>query len=146
MINNRRKILRFTSLIIWMAFIFYMSNQNGKISTGQSNFFVDILRSAGIDISDSIKEIITLIIRKGAHFSEYLILYILFYRTIIMYVNVSKTKYLAVLLVFLYACTDELHQFFIPGRTAAFKDVIIDTSGGCVGFIILSIINKYHCR
>ena len=146
MINNRRKILRFTSLIIWMAFIFYMSNQNGEVSTGQSNFFVDILRSAGIDISDSIKEIITLIIRKGAHFSEYLILYILFYRTIIMYVDVSKTKYLTVLLVFLYACTDELHQFFIPGRTAAFKDVIIDTSGGCVGFIILSIINKYHCR
>ena len=146
MINNRRKILRFTSLIIWMAFIFYMSNQNGKVSTGQSNFFVDILRSAGIDISDSIKEIITLIIRKGAHFSEYLILYILFYRTIVMYVNVSKTKYLAVLLVFLYACTDELHQFFIPGRTAAFKDVIIDTSGGYVGLIILSIINKYHCR
>ena len=146
MINNRRKILRFTSLIIWMAFIFYMSNQNGEVSTGQSNFFVDILRSAGIDISDSLKEVITLIIRKGAHFSEYLILYILFYRTIVMYVSVSKTKYLAVLLVFLYACTDELHQFFIPGRTAAFKDVIIDTSGGYVGLIILSIINKYHCR
>lgn len=146
MINNRRKILRFTSLIIWMTFIFYMSNQSGEISTGQSNFFVDILRSAGIDISNSLKEIITLIIRKGAHFSEYLILYILFYRTIIMYVDVSKTKYLGVLLVFLYACTDELHQFFIAGRTAAFKDVIIDTSGGCVGFIILSIINKYHCR
>lgn len=146
MINKRRKILRFALLIIWTVFIFYMSNQNGEVSTGQSNFFVDILRSAGIDISDSIKEIITLIIRKGAHFSEYLILYILFYRIIIMYVDVSKTKYLGVLFVFLYACTDELHQLFIPGRTAAFKDVIIDTSGGCVGFIILSIINKYHCR
>ena len=35
----------------------------------------------------------------------------------------------ALLLTFLYACTDEYHQSFTPGRVASFHDVAIDTVG-----------------
>ena len=29
----------------------------------------------------------------------------------------------------LYACTDEFHQSFVPGRVAAVHDVLIDSAG-----------------
>jgi len=38
--------------------------------------------------------------------------------------------------VFLYACTDEFHQSFVPGRACLFRDVMIDTSGGAFAMII----------
>ncbi len=37
---------------------------------------------------------------------------------------------LAIVLVAGYASLDEFHQSFVPGRTAAVGDVLIDTSGG----------------
>jgi VanZ family protein len=43
------------------------------------------------------------------------------------------------LIVFLYACSDEYHQSFVPGRTALFSDVCIDTAGGTIGLFILFI-------
>lgn len=146
MINKRRKIIRWILLIAWMSLIFYMSNQNGDTSTGQSNFIVEILSKLGLELSDIAKETFKLIIRKVAHFSEYFILYILSYRVLTMYIKLPKASYFALLLVFLYACTDEVHQIFISGRTAAFKDVIIDTLGGFAGFTILYIVKKYHCH
>ena len=41
---------------------------------------------------------------------------------------------------FLYACSDEFHQLFVPGRTAKFTDVLIDTSGVIVGSILIFIV------
>jgi len=35
----------------------------------------------------------------------------------------------ALVLSFLYACLDELHQFFIPFRHSTFNDVMIDSIG-----------------
>ena len=32
-----------------------------------------------------------------------------------------------------YALFDEIHQFFVPGRTAAFSDVAIDMAGSFLG-------------
>ena len=37
------------------------------------------------------------------------------------------------MLSFLYACSDEFHQFFIAGRSAQFTDVMIDTCGALIG-------------
>jgi len=35
----------------------------------------------------------------------------------------------SLVLTMLYACTDEWHQSFVPGRSAAVHDVLIDTAG-----------------
>ena len=37
------------------------------------------------------------------------------------------------LLVFLYAASDEFHQIFVPTRTPLVSDVFIDTAGGAIG-------------
>lgn len=37
----------------------------------------------------------------------------------------------------LYACTDEWHQHYVPGRHGALRDVIIDSIGIITGFILM---------
>lgn len=49
---------------------------------------------------------------------------------------------MSILLSFLYACTDEIHQIFVPGRSAQFRDVLIDTLGASLGTLIAYLILK----
>ena len=37
----------------------------------------------------------------------------------------------------LYACSDEFHQLFVPGRSGQFIDVCIDSSGALFGILCL---------
>ena len=76
------------------------------------------------------------ILRKTAHFLEYLILYVLFFRAL----NWQKTKknfWLPFVLTFIYSFSDEFHQFFVPTRSARFRDVLIDGSGAFIGGLIV---------
>ena len=41
---------------------------------------------------------------------------------------------------FLYACTDELHQLFIAGRSAEIKDVLIDSFGSLTSILLCNFI------
>lgn len=53
---------------------------------------------------------------------------------------------MSVLLSFLYACTDEIHQIFVPGRSAQFRDVLIDTLGASFGALITYLIIKLFTK
>ena len=44
---------------------------------------------------------------------------------------------MSITLSFLYACTDEIHQIFVPGRSAQFRDVLIDTLGAIFGCLLI---------
>lgn len=144
--TEKSKRLRWILLILWMAFIFFMSQQPGDVSSEQSKLALIIFSYLGIDLNSAFGDLATLIIRKGAHFTEYFILYILIYRVLIMYYSAKKIWILSLIGVFLYACSDEFHQYFIDGRTASFKDVLIDTSGGAFSSIIMSIVYKIGDR
>ena len=71
-------------------------------------------------------------IRKCAHFTEYFILSLLVLRGV--RAGRPGTRFawalLVVAIVLAYASLDEYHQSFVPGRTAAVRDVLIDTCGG----------------
>jgi VanZ family protein len=88
-------------------------------------------------------------IRKCGHLTEYAILALLLWRAL----NQSKNKLSpwswpkfggTLLIVFLYAASDEFHQRFVPTRTALVSDVFIDTAGGAIGLLALWIF--HHCR
>jgi VanZ family protein len=53
---------------------------------------------------------------------------------------------LAVLLTFAVACADEFHQSFIPGRTATFRDVVLDTMGGIFAQLLILLFWKAETR
>jgi len=83
-----------------------------------------------------------LLIRKCAHFTEYFILSLLVLRGI--RAGRPGTRFawalLVVAIVLAYASLDEYHQRFVPGRTAAVRDVLIDTSGGAAAQIVVALV------
>ncbi|MBE6050217.1 MAG: VanZ family protein [Clostridium sp.] len=144
--NKKEKVIRWGLLILWMAVIFIMSQQNGENSSEQSRFVILIFSSLGIDINGQFGELSTFIVRKAAHFTEYFILFVLSYRTIKLYYQDKKSMILVIAFVFIYASSDEFHQSFVPGRGPAFRDVLVDTSGGVFAGICIGIKNKIRSR
>ena len=143
--NSQRKIINWVFLIFWMCFIFYMSNQPANISDSQSFKAMAVLKGIGIDVNGIFGELANFVVRKCAHFLEYMILAFLIINVVKMYFAFKVSSVLSIIFVFLYACTDEFHQLFIPGREGVFRDVMIDTCGG-VTFILLYILFKIIAR
>ena len=135
-------------LIFQMIFIFAMSSFGSDSSNAQSSQIIQVLHqvfpslsshTSGLDASA-----LAFIVRKTAHFTEYAILGILFYffyRQTLPQKNGLQLFVLAILSSFLYACTDEIHQLFVPGRSGQFTDVLVDTLGASFGCAVLSFSN-----
>ncbi len=133
MIKNKISIIL---VILWMIFIFVMSSFDATSSSNQSNFIVDIITSI-INIKDI--GLLSLIIRKLAHFIEYFILGILVINFITRY---DKKIIIAILLCIIYATSDEIHQIFVPGRSCQIIDIMIDSLGSIMGIYLYKLITK----
>ena len=85
---------------------------------------------------------IEFIIRKCAHMFVYFVLSILTMLLMFTYETcpLRFKSFISLLVSFLYACSDELHQFFVGGRSASFRDVLIDSTGACIGILLTLII------
>ena len=140
--RNKRLVIGWIALLFWVGLIFYMSNQPGDVSSKQSGLVLKIFQLVGIDLNKELGELATFIVRKAAHFTEYFILCLLAINVMKYYFNIKNAIVYAFIFSVLYACTDEIHQYFIPGRAMAFKDVLIDSSGALTGMIITKIINR----
>lgn len=81
-------------------------------------------------------------IRKCAHFTEYFILSLLVLRGI--RAGRPGTRFawalVVIAIVACYASLDELHQRFVPGRTPAIHDVLIDTTGGVAAQLVAALV------
>jgi len=57
---------------------------------------------------------------------------------------IKKNKYflITVAVCFLYAISDEVHQYFVPGRACRVFDVIVDTSGSIFFCLVFTIFVK----
>jgi len=108
-----KKLIRFLPSLIWMAIIFFFSSQQ---TTGVPGDYTE-----------------RFIILKSFHLIEYATLGIL------LFIAFTKHKS-AIITAYLYACTDEIHQYFIPGRTGKFTDTLIDLLGIFLGFIIFKFV------
>lgn len=87
------------------------------------------------------------IVRKMAHFTEYMAVGFLSFGIAVMWMQRIKAGIVAVTLqVFLSAGLDEIHQYFVPGRYASFRDVLIDTAGGIAGIMIVFLMYKIRKR
>lgn len=134
-----KKLKYFIPAICWMIFIFIMSHTNGNDSSNQSNYIAKIiLEFINIDY-----DTLTFIIRKIAHMSEYAILLLFIYYGIHKTIVYKYNLLISFLISFIYACSDEIHQLFISGRSGQLIDVLIDTSGA---LIMLSIIYLWQKR
>lgn len=143
-----KKIINLILIIFWMIMIFSFSNQIGTNSSGLSNKvtekIVSILHITKGCTPENEKKVIKNIehiIRKLAHYSVYalggFLIYIELYQFKIKLINrILITQ----LLGSIYACTDEIHQLYIPGRSGEIRDVIIDSCGIFAGILVAIII------
>jgi VanZ family protein len=78
-------------------------------------------------------------LRKAAHVSEYAVLAVLLYRAFVHTVFQSRRALSAGLVLLscaAYAASDELHQSFVPSRTASLRDVMIDVCGATLAVLL----------
>lgn len=156
---NQKNYRRVTGalLVVWMCVIFLFSSQpsdeSSKVSgTVCERVVEDANRVLKLEMDQarvqSVAESIEYPVRKAAHMTEYAILGLLSFAYYSSW-QLRKKRYLTALgTVFLYACTDEFHQLFVPGRSGQFTDVCIDTAGAVIGLVILAFLLKIvgkHC-
>lgn len=138
------KKFKWTLLIAWMILIFAFSSQPAAVSNEKSRLVVYFLNLLGLDLNSAFGTMADYVVRKAAHFSEYFILYLLIYNVVRDRYKGLKALFVSLLGVFIYACSDEIHQLFVPGRAGRITDVLIDTAGGALamGAAYLSSLKK----
>lgn len=147
----KRTLFRITMLILLgltFATIFNFSSQDGQTSGNLSRKVarkvVDVFpytKNLSENTKNKIVEKSQPIIRKGAHFSIYMLVGIFIMSFISTYKLHLKYKFsISILVGLIYAITDEIHQSFTPGRTPSVIDVGIDTCGVFLGIILVLIV------
>lgn len=132
----RRFIKSWLPVLLWMIFIF-VGSTDLMSSQHTSRFLVPFLHWIDPNISDATIASIQLLVRKGAHLTEYAILAALLYRAFRQgHEHLSRTAGLVFIIAAISAALDEFHQSFVPTRTASSYDVVIDVAGALAGVLI----------
>lgn len=126
-------------IIVLCCKIFSFSSQDGGVSAGTSRQFTEIvLKILGLECNDRTIEIINPVIRKVAHFSVYMLLGALTMLTCETFKWQRAYKFdFSIMFAFVFACSDELHQRLVPGRSGELADVCLDTVGAMLGVLIV---------
>jgi len=134
-------------LLVWMLVIFSASADT-QSTEHTSRFLVPLLRWLNPNVSEETIDTVRWLVRKAAHMTEFAIFAWLWWRALRKPVRGDPRPWswrvaaLVIAVVVLYASSDEIHQAFVPGRTASVKDVCIDTAGGIIGLGLLWIIYR----
>ena len=149
--NSKLHIHALVTVII-MIFIFVQSALPSDLSQQESGVIVSFL--SNFLWTDS--ELLSFVVRKCAHFAEYTLLGWSLALTAADYLERLRTggrdvpsggqhgvssgaQLMAPWLIgTAYAVTDEIHQYFVPGRSCEVRDVVIDSCGVLVGALIVA--------
>ncbi len=133
--------------LAWMCLIFSASADTQSYQHTTS-LFEPLLHRMFPMMSQAHIELIHHLFRKVGHLTEYALLALLLWRAIRQPQKNERRPWrwdeagLSLAIIFLYAASDELHQVFVALRTALVSDVIIDTTGGAIGLLLLWSIGK----
>ncbi len=137
--------------LIWLipiaiaVLIFCLSAQPADESASLSNglllrildFFAARIQSLDVEM---LLDRLSNTIRKAAHVTEFAVLYgTLLWAWFVTGIRKYRWVLFSLLVTFLYACSDEIHQIFIEGRSAQFTDVLIDCAAPAAISVILCI-------
>lgn len=130
-----------------MVLIFFFSSENAtksdstsqgvtmQVLSGFSSF-----RELPEEKKTEIVQNVQFSVRKTAHFSIYALLGLLM-RFSFQFIPVKGKKALwSYPACVLYAASDEIHQYFVPGRSCELRDVGIDSLGALLGTAIAAAI------
>lgn len=149
-ISKRKKVnfclFGILSLVVMVA-IFLFSAENSMKSSETSGEFIDLVLKLVYEDYENIspKEKANLIVnfqslvRPMAHGSIYFVLGFMYAGAMWQLNRFSVFSKLALswMFSFIYACSDEIHQFFVPGRAFEIKDIAVDILGALAGVLLL---------
>ncbi len=129
------RVVSLTLLIAVMVTIFCLSAQDSTDSAEVSGSLVSWLYELlQIDLPDGT-------VRTIAHGCEFAALGFLMLNALRSFRNDFKTV-LSVIISFIYAVTDEIHQLFVPGRAFQFIDLAVDLTGIILGTFVFILLIK----
>ena len=151
-VPNIRPFLKYwLPVLVWMAVIFTASSDAHSYEHS-SRIIAPLLHWLFPHISDNTVDWTVFIARKCAHLAEYAVLALLLWRALRRPQKDRPRPWnwleagMALLIVAIYAATDEFHQMFVPTRTPTVHDVVIDTLGGAAGLFVLWLIGRRQKR
>lgn len=124
----------------WYGLIFYFSAQTGAASGEISDRLAFDLLQWDVDnpwglseVQYALFQLVTFLLRKAAHMAVYFVLTALLLRALRDPLPpAGKRAAAAIGLCAALAALDEIHQYFVPGRSCQLRDVVIDLLGGLV--------------
>jgi VanZ family protein len=132
--------------VVWMGVIFGFSSRTADESTKESNvvgmlvgkIFIPEFKDWSEEEQLRFAQDWEYPIRKTAHMTEYAVLGFLLTGALTgrRFHTYKTTAVLAFCLAVLYAATDEIHQYFVPGRACRIYDVGFDAAGALVGIMV----------
>lgn len=145
-----RIILSWAAVVFMAAVIFGFSAQHSsesaKISLSVKSWLSQLLDSIGLlEIASS--ENFHNFIRKTAHFILYFVFGFLSANAFCQ--SLGKTKNVwrfSFLMSVLYASSDEIHQYFVPGRGPGIGDVLLDSVAALCGVLVFGFLLNIICK
>ncbi len=138
---------RWAPAAVWAAAISVFST-GGFSAASTTRFILPILRSLFPEASYATLQLWHHYIRKSAHFTEYFVLGLLVFRGIRGERRGWRSSWAlaTVLVAACYAALDEIHQAFVPGRTASAWDSMLDTTGAIGAQIVVWVVARWYDR
>ena len=149
----KKKIILWLVVILWMGLIFYFSSKNAEESTNQSQGLIN--KTSIVDMYDKeteeekteVLEAVDKRVRKIAHAIVFMVLAILVCFALNEYnLDIKKLLLIAFIICFLYACSDEIHQLYVYGRSGEVRDVIIDNIGCLFGYLVFYLFKRRRLK
>lgn len=143
------KVPLWIAVILWMALIFSFSMENAAESSESSGGFIRaVLETFDRDflsMSDTEQDIaiesLSHFVRKTAHFCIFGMLGLLVTSAVSTHaLTPKKTAVISLIVCALYAVSDEVHQYFVPGRACMIRDMLLDTCGSLCGVLFVSLL------
>jgi len=136
------RVIFCTATFLCMLAIFIFSSQDADESSEVSGSLIEFIapvfypgykeldnysRTALVDSLQSV-------VRTAAHGTIYFALGVLAALSLYTFdFRILKCLVLAIMICIVYAVTDEIHQYFVPGRSMQFIDIVVDTGGAVLG-------------
>ena len=123
-----RWLLPLGAVLLCMGAVWLFSAQSGTLSSGLSRGVLGLIETElpGFYALLARWGRPEYLLRKLAHFSEYLLLGLLLYALLRRKFSPAAG----------FALTDEWHQLSVPGRDGNLRDVLIDTAGAFTGAVL----------
>lgn len=151
-VPNIRPFLKYWLPVLVWAVVIFTASSDAHSYERSSRIIAPLLYWLFPHISANTVDWVVFIARKCAHVGEYSVFAWLLWRAFRRPQKNDPRPWnwcqagLVLLIVAVYAATDEFHQIFVPTRTPTVHDVVIDTLGGAAGLFLLWLIGRWRKR